>query len=96
MAEAVDAGRTGRRPLSAALAAYERRREEAAGQGYEKTVQRAALLPPPEMQPSPSSPDSQAKGRRRRVRMYRVAPRTQRHPGVPAGQEYGVFCCRGS
>jgi hypothetical protein len=30
-----------------------------------------------------------------RVLMYRVAPRTQSHPDVPAGQEPGVSRCRG-
>jgi transposase-like protein len=28
-------------------------------------------------------------------RRAEVPPRTQSHPGVPAGQEPGVLCCRG-
>ncbi|MGY1679318.1 FAD-dependent oxidoreductase [Geodermatophilus sp. SYSU D01176] len=47
LAEAVDAGLTGRMPMSAALATYHRRRDEAAGQGYDNSVQLAALQPPP-------------------------------------------------
>jgi 2-polyprenyl-6-methoxyphenol hydroxylase-like FAD-dependent oxidoreductase len=51
LAEAVDAGLTGRTPLPVALAACHRRRDEAADQGYQNTVQLAALQPPPpEMQ----------------------------------------------
>lgn len=51
LADAVDAGFCGRRPLAAALAAYERRRNELADPGYESTIAFASLQPPsPEMQ----------------------------------------------
>jgi flavin-dependent dehydrogenase len=52
VAEAVDAGLSGSRPLEAALADYERRRNEAALPMYEFTSQLADLEtpPPPEMQ----------------------------------------------
>ena len=51
LAEAVDAGLSGSRPLEAALAEYERRRNEAALPMYELTCQFAMLEPPPpEMQ----------------------------------------------
>jgi len=51
LAEALDDGFAGRRPLDQALAAYERTRNEAAMPIYEFTVGLAALAPPPpEMQ----------------------------------------------
>lgn len=51
LADAVDAGLSGRRPLASALADYERRRNELAAQGFETTVRFANLKPPPpEMQ----------------------------------------------
>ncbi len=51
VAEAVDAGLSGRRPLEQAMAEYERRRNEAALPVYEFTCQLAMLEPPPpEMQ----------------------------------------------
>jgi flavin-dependent dehydrogenase len=51
LAEAIDAGFSGRRPLEEALAEYERQRNEAAMPIYELTCQFATLEPPaPEMQ----------------------------------------------
>jgi 2-polyprenyl-6-methoxyphenol hydroxylase-like FAD-dependent oxidoreductase len=51
VAEAVDAGLSGKRPLEEALAEYEQRRNEAALPMYEFTCQLAMLEPPPpEMQ----------------------------------------------
>ena len=51
LAEAIDAGLSGKRPLEEALVDYERRRNEAALPSYELTHQFAALSPPPpEMQ----------------------------------------------
>jgi flavin-dependent dehydrogenase len=51
LAEAIDAGLSGRQPLNAALAEYERQRNEATLPLYEFTYQLAALAPPPaEMQ----------------------------------------------
>ncbi len=51
LAEAVDAGLSGRRPVEEAMAEYEQRRNEAALPGYELTCQVATLEPPPpEMQ----------------------------------------------
>ena len=51
LAEAIDAGLSGRRRLSPALADYQRRRDEAVLPMYEQTYQLAALQPPPpEMQ----------------------------------------------
>jgi flavin-dependent dehydrogenase len=51
LAEAIDAGFSGRLPLTEALAGYERRRNEAVMPIYELTCQRASLAPPPpEMQ----------------------------------------------
>jgi flavin-dependent dehydrogenase len=51
LAEAIDDGFAGRRPLAEALAAYERARNEATRPIYELTCQFAALQPPPpEMQ----------------------------------------------
>ena len=51
VAEAIDAGLSGRRPLEAALADYERQRNAAAMPMYEFTWQLAGLEPPPpEMQ----------------------------------------------
>jgi len=51
LADAVDAGLTGRRPLGQALAGYELRRNQLAAQGFESTVEFARLqAPPPEMQ----------------------------------------------
>jgi 2-polyprenyl-6-methoxyphenol hydroxylase-like FAD-dependent oxidoreductase len=47
LAEALDAGFSGRRPLHAALAHYQRRRDEQAMPMYEFTCQLAALEPPP-------------------------------------------------
>ncbi len=51
LADAVDAGLTGRASLADALAGYEQRRNDDAAQGYENTIQFAGLAePPPEMQ----------------------------------------------
>jgi flavin-dependent dehydrogenase len=51
VAEAVDAGFTGKRPIAEAMAEYERRRNETALPVYEFTCQLATLEPPPpEMQ----------------------------------------------
>jgi flavin-dependent dehydrogenase len=51
VADAVDAGLSGRRPLASALADYERRRNELAAQGFGATLEFARLQPPPpEMQ----------------------------------------------
>ncbi len=51
LAEALDSGWSGRRPLEEALAAYERQRNETALPIYELTCQLASLeSPPPEMQ----------------------------------------------
>ncbi len=51
LSQAIDEGFRGERPLVEALAAYERRRNEAVMPMYEMTCQLAALqLPPPEMQ----------------------------------------------
>ena len=51
LAEGLDAGLSGRRPLADALAEYERRRNDAAMPIYDLNCQRAALQPPPpEMQ----------------------------------------------
>jgi flavin-dependent dehydrogenase len=47
LAEAIDAGLAGRRPLDATLAEYERRRDEAVRPLYELTYQLAGLEPPP-------------------------------------------------
>jgi flavin-dependent dehydrogenase len=47
LAEALDVGLGGRRPLDEALAEYERRRNEAAMPMYEYTCELAALEPPP-------------------------------------------------
>jgi flavin-dependent dehydrogenase len=47
LAEAIDAGFSGRQPLADALAAYERRRNEEVLPMYEYTCQFAALEPPP-------------------------------------------------
>jgi flavin-dependent dehydrogenase len=49
LAEALDAGFAGRRPLDAALADYERQRNEAALPLYEQNYQAAQLAPPPPM-----------------------------------------------
>jgi flavin-dependent dehydrogenase len=52
LADAIDAGLSGRQPLNTALAEYEWRRNEATGETYETTIQFAQLEPPPaEMQP---------------------------------------------
>jgi 2-polyprenyl-6-methoxyphenol hydroxylase-like FAD-dependent oxidoreductase len=49
LAEEAGEGLAGRRPLDAALAAYHRRRDEAAAPGYEAACARAAFVPfPPE------------------------------------------------
>jgi 2-polyprenyl-6-methoxyphenol hydroxylase-like FAD-dependent oxidoreductase len=51
LAEAIDAGFTGRQPLNEALSEYERRRNEASGAIYELNSQVAAFEPPsPETQ----------------------------------------------
>jgi flavin-dependent dehydrogenase len=51
LAEALDDGFAGRRPLELALARYQQRRDEAAGPMYDFTVNLARLAPPPpEMQ----------------------------------------------
>jgi 2-polyprenyl-6-methoxyphenol hydroxylase-like FAD-dependent oxidoreductase len=51
LAEAIDAGLSGRRPLDEAVADYERQRDEAVMPMYEFTSQMAAFEPPPpEMQ----------------------------------------------
>jgi len=51
LADAIDAGFSGREPLDAALAGYEQRRNEAAMPVYDFTMQLASLEPPPpEMQ----------------------------------------------
>lgn len=51
LADALDAGFSGRQGLATALAAYERRRNELAASGFETTLQFARLQPPaPEMQ----------------------------------------------
>jgi flavin-dependent dehydrogenase len=47
LAEAVDAGLSGRRPLDESLVAFERRRNELSAAGFESTVQFAGLQPPP-------------------------------------------------
>lgn len=46
-AELLDDGFSGPKPLNAALEEYQRRRDEAAVQGYENTIQLASLEPPP-------------------------------------------------
>jgi hypothetical protein len=52
LADAIDAGLSGRAQLEQALADYEQRRNDATAQTYETTVQFAQLQPPPpEMQP---------------------------------------------
>lgn len=52
LAEAIDSGLTGRRPLQEALADYEQRRNKTALPLYELNCQMATLEPPPpEMQP---------------------------------------------
>ena len=52
LADAIDAGLSGRQPLERALAEYERRRNEATAATYETTIRFAHLEPPPpEMQP---------------------------------------------
>lgn len=51
LAEALDAGFSGRRPLEPALAAYEARRNELSAPGFASTLEFARLQPPaPEMQ----------------------------------------------
>lgn len=51
LVDAIDDGFSGRKPLTAALEEYERRRDEAAAQGYDNTIRFARLEPPPtEMQ----------------------------------------------
>lgn len=62
LAEALDAGLSGREPLPAALARWERRRDEAALPMYELTCQMAALdpLPPALQQFLAASRESQA------------------------------------
>jgi flavin-dependent dehydrogenase len=52
LADAVDAGLSGARPMGEALGSYERRRNETTAETYEATVQFAHLAPPPpEMEP---------------------------------------------
>ena len=52
LAEAIDSGLTGRRPLQEAFADYEQRRNETALPLYELNCQMATLEPPPpEMRP---------------------------------------------
>ncbi len=46
LADAIDAGLAGQRPLAEALAGYQQRRDEASTAMYELTCQRAALEPP--------------------------------------------------
>jgi hypothetical protein len=48
LADALDEGLAGRRPLDVALAEYERARNDAAKPYYERTCQVAALGPPAE------------------------------------------------
>jgi 2-polyprenyl-6-methoxyphenol hydroxylase-like FAD-dependent oxidoreductase len=51
LTDALDAGFSGHQPLEAALAAYQRQRDEAAAPGFATTLQFASLQPPPpEMQ----------------------------------------------
>jgi 2-polyprenyl-6-methoxyphenol hydroxylase-like FAD-dependent oxidoreductase len=51
LAGAVDAGLSGHRPLDAALAGYERRRDELSAGGFQSTIEFAQLqAPPPERQ----------------------------------------------
>jgi flavin-dependent dehydrogenase len=47
LAEAIDAGFTGRQPLEQALAAYEQRRDQSEVPYFDLTTQLAALAPPP-------------------------------------------------
>jgi flavin-dependent dehydrogenase len=47
LAEAVDAGLTGRAPLAQALAGYEQRRNELSAPGFQTTIEFARLEPPP-------------------------------------------------
>lgn len=47
LADALDAGFSGRKPLDEAMADRERRRNELAAQGFENTLQFATLEPPP-------------------------------------------------
>jgi 2-polyprenyl-6-methoxyphenol hydroxylase-like FAD-dependent oxidoreductase len=47
LAEAIDAGFSGRQPLTEALADYQRRRDTAVLPMYEYTCQLASLAPPP-------------------------------------------------
>jgi 2-polyprenyl-6-methoxyphenol hydroxylase-like FAD-dependent oxidoreductase len=47
LAEAIDAGLSGRRPLEETLDEYERRRNDVATPVFDYTCQRAALEPPP-------------------------------------------------
>jgi 2-polyprenyl-6-methoxyphenol hydroxylase-like FAD-dependent oxidoreductase len=47
LADAIDAGLTGRTPLAAALASYEQRRNELSAAGFHATVDFARLAPPP-------------------------------------------------
>jgi flavin-dependent dehydrogenase len=49
LAGAVDAGLTGRAPVAAALAGYERRRNELSAHGFQSTIDFARLQPPPPM-----------------------------------------------
>jgi flavin-dependent dehydrogenase len=47
LAQAVDSGFSGRMPLGQALAAYEQRRNEQSGHGFQSTIDFARLQPPP-------------------------------------------------
>ena len=47
LAEAIDEGLTGRRPLDEALADYERRRNEICGPAYHENIRFAQFCPPP-------------------------------------------------
>jgi 2-polyprenyl-6-methoxyphenol hydroxylase-like FAD-dependent oxidoreductase len=52
LADAIDDGLSGRRPMAEALAGYQQARDAAARAGYESTMQLAALEPPPPEQQS--------------------------------------------
>jgi flavin-dependent dehydrogenase len=50
LAEALDAGLSGKAPMDDALAEYQRKRDEAAKPGYDMTIALASFMIPPEMQ----------------------------------------------